>query len=134
MASALCVLTQPEAEVEYQLDHVGYLTGFGVVGDCRCGHNGVDNAKGGGIFSFERRVLNAVGFNMTGEATAQSSVSLGVWRLSCFREAIQEVDRRNCPPFLRNRLFPKSVQVSLGVLGMSEPVSVYLKDLNSREG
>ena len=38
------------------------------------------------------------------------------------------------PPCLRNRLFPKSVHASLGVVGMADPVPIYLQDFNSREG
>ena len=80
--SALGVFTRTEAEVEDQLYQVRDMTGFGVGGDGRCGHNGVDNAEGGGLFLFDQRVLDAVGFNLKGDASVQSGVSLGVWRIS----------------------------------------------------
>ena len=45
VACALVVLAWPEAAVEDQLDHVGYVAGFGVGdGDSR-GHDGLDNAE-----------------------------------------------------------------------------------------
>ena len=105
VTGALGIFTQPEAEVEAQLDQVGNYTGFGVEGDGRSVHDGVDNAEGDGLFLFDQRVLNAVGFK-TGEAYVQSDVSLGVWSLSEVGEAIQEVGHCNHPSRLRNRLFP----------------------------
>ena len=70
------------------------------------------------------------GFKLTGETSIHSGVDLGVWRLSWVGEAIQEVGRRNFPPCLRNRLLPKLIQALLGAVGMSDPVSVYLQDIN----
>ena len=63
---------------------------------------------------------------LLGETYVQSGVGLGVERLFGVREAVQEVGRRNYPPCLRNRLFLKPVYLALGVLGMSDPVSIYL--------
>ena len=97
VAGALGVFTRPEAEVDAQLDQVGDLTGFGVGGDGRCGYGGVDNAKGGGLFLFGRRFLDAVVFNLTGEAYVQSVVRLGVCKLSKVGNAIQEVGLLNRP-------------------------------------
>ena len=84
----------------------------------------MNNSEGGGIFLFDRRVLDAVGFKLTFETYVKSGVGLGVWRISWVGEAIQEVGCHNIPPCLRNQLFPKSVQASLGVVGMLKPVSV----------
>ena len=61
-------------------------------------------------------------------------MGLGVGRISWVGEAIKEVGRRNFPPCLRNRLFHKSFHLDLEVMGMSDPVSIYLQNLNSREG
>ena len=85
MAGALGVFTQPEAEVEAQCDQVGDLTGFGVVGCGHCSHDGVENAKGGGLFLFDSRVIYTVVFKLVGELSVQSGVGLGVWRLSWVR-------------------------------------------------
>ena len=52
VVEALSVFIRPEAEVEAQSYQVDHLTGFGVVGYGRCGHNGVDNTKGDSLFSF----------------------------------------------------------------------------------
>ena len=92
------------------------------------------DAEWDGLFSFDRRILQAIGFELLGETSVQSGVGLGIERISWVGEAIQEVGRRNCPPCLRNQLFPKSVHSALGVLGMLDPVSIYLQDFNSREG
>ena len=134
VAGALGVFTQSEAEVEAQGDQVGNLTGFIIGGEGCCSNNGVDNAKWDGLFLFDWSVLRAVGFELPGETYVQSGVGLGVGRLSWVRGDIQEVGRHNCPPCLRNQLFPKSVHSALGVLGMLDPVSIYLQDFNSREG
>ena len=73
-----------------------------------------------------------LGFKLIGETPVQSGVGLGVWRLFWVREATQEVGWRNYPPCLINRLFPKSAHALIGVVDMSDHVSVYLQDLNSR--
>ena len=134
VAGALGVFTQSEAEVEAQGDQVGDLPSFGIGGEGCCGDDGVDDAEWDGLFSFDRRVLQAVVFEPPVETSIQSSVGLGVERLSWVGETIQEVGCHNWPLCLRNLLFPKSVHSALGVLGMSEPVSIYLQDFNSREG
>ena len=54
------------------------MTGFGVGGGGRCGHNGLDNSEGESLFLFYRRVLDAIGFKMIGEASIQFGVGLGV--------------------------------------------------------
>ena len=46
MARALGVFAGPEAEVEFQLDQVGYVSGLWVRGGGSHGHGGLDNAKG----------------------------------------------------------------------------------------
>ena len=126
MTGALCVFTRTEAEVEAQLDQVGNMTGFGVEGGGCHGHDGLENSERDGLFLFDRRFLDVVGFKLMSEASVQSSVGLVVWRLSRVREAIQEVGFRNRPPWLIDQIFPKSVQALLGVVVMSDPVSEYL--------
>ena len=92
----------------------------------------MDDAEWDGLFLFDRRVLKTVGLKLPGKPSVQSSV--GVRRLSWVREAIQEVVCRNFPPCLRNQLFPKLVHSAIGLLGMSDPVSLYLQDFNLRKG
>ena len=82
VTGAIGVFAQPEAELESQLDQVGNMMGFIFGGDGHRGHNGLDIADGDGLFLFEWRVLNAVGFKLTGETSVQSSVGLGIWRIS----------------------------------------------------
>ena len=77
-------------------------------------------------------VLNAVCFKLPGKMSIQSGVGLGAWEIYWIREAIQEVFCRNCPPCMRNLLFPKVVPASLGTVGISEPVPTYLQYFNSR--
>ena len=79
----------------------------------------MDDANWDGLSSFGQRVLNNVGFRLMGKTSVQSGVDLGVGGLSCVGEAIQEVGRRNRPPCLRNRIFPKSVHTLLRVVVMS---------------
>ena len=55
----------------------------------------MDNTKGEGLLLFDRRVIDTVGSKLTGEASFQSGVGLGVWRISRVGEAIQEVGCRN---------------------------------------
>ena len=85
-------------------------------------------------FSFDWRVLKAVGFKLPGETCVRSGVGLGVGRIYWVGEAIQEVGCCNFSPCLRDRLFPKSFHSALVVLGVSDPVSIYLQDSNPREG
>ena len=94
----------------------------------------MNDAKGDGFFSSDRRVLNPVGFKLPEDLHAQYVVGLGVGGLPGVWEASQEVGRRNRPPCLRNQILPKSVQSALGVLGVSDPVPVNLEDLNARDG
>ena len=133
MAGVLGVFIRSEAELEAQGYQVGDLTGFGVRGEGCCGDDGVDDAEWDGHVLFDQRFLLAVGFELPGEMSVQSCVGLGIGRISWVREAIQEVGRRNCPPCLRNQLFPKSLHSALGVLGMLDPMFIYLQDFNSME-
>ena len=88
VTGALGVLIRTDSEVEAQLGQVGNVTGFWV-GDIGCRvHDEVYNDKGGGLLSLDRRVLNVVGFNLTGEASVQSGVGLFVGRISWVGEAI----------------------------------------------
>ena len=93
----------------------------------------MDDAEWDGLFLFDQRALQVVRFELPGEAPVQSGVGLGVGRLPWVVEAIQEVGPRNCPPCLGKRLFPKSIHLALGVLGLSDSVSMYIQDFNSRE-
>ena len=103
VANALGVFTFTEAEVEAQLDQVSNLMDFWVGGDGRCGHNGVDNVEGDGLFSFDRRILDVLGFKLTNETSVQSGVGLRVWRISWVGKVIQEVVRQKYPPMPKKR-------------------------------
>ena len=59
---------------------------------------------------------------------------LGVSRFSGVGQTIQEVGRCNLPRCLRNRFFPKSVSLALGVLGVPNSVAVDLEKLDARDG
>ena len=59
---------------------------------------------------------------------------LGVSRFFGVGQTIQEVGRCNCPPCLRNRLFPKLVHPALGVLGVPNSVALGLEELDVRDG
>ena len=69
----------------------------------------MDDVEWDSLFLFDWRVLDAVGFKLTGKTSVQSVVGLGVRRMSLVWESIQEVVHHNLPPCLRNRLFPKSL-------------------------
>ena len=120
------VLAQPEGKVEAQLYQVGDVTSFGVGGGGRHGHNGLNDAKGGSLLSFDRKVFYTVGFKLMVEASTHSGVGLGFWRISCVGKSIQEVGCQNRFSRLRNRLFPRLVQALLGAVGVRHLVSVYL--------
>ena len=79
MSCVLGVLSQPETEVEANLDQVGDIAGFGFSGGCRCSRIGLDDAKGGGLLFLYKFFLNAVVFKLNGEAPFQSGVVLGIW-------------------------------------------------------
>ena len=97
------------------------------------GHNGVEDSKGGGFFPSDQMVLDPVGFKLPGEMHVQYAVGLGDCWLNGVWETSQEVGCRNRPPCLRNQLLPKLVHSALGVLGMFDPVPVYLQDLDARD-
>ena len=59
---------------------------------------------------------------------------LGVGRFSGVGQTVQEVGRCNYPPCLRNRFFPKSVHLALGVLGVPNSVAIDLEELDARYG
>ena len=81
MDGALGVFVRSEAEVEAQGDQIDNLTGFGVGREGCCSNDGIDDAKQDGLFSFDRRVFNTIGFKLPGETSVQSGVGLGVRRL-----------------------------------------------------
>ena len=74
VTGSLGVIARPETEVEAQLGQVGNMLVFGFGCGGRCCHDGVDNYKGVSLFSFDQRVLDAVGFKLTDEVSVQSSV------------------------------------------------------------
>ena len=90
------------------------------------------DVEGGELFPFEWRVLDPIGFELSGELHVQYDIglvfrgTLEVWEVS------QELGRCNRPPCLRNRLLSKSVHSALGVLGLSVSVPLDLEDLDSR--
>ena len=94
----------------------------------------MDDAKGDGFFSFHRRVLDPVGLGMLGESHVQSDVVMGFEELLGVWEAIQEVGPCNHPSYLRNRLLPKLVHLTIGVLGVPDPVPIDLEYLDARDG
>ena len=118
MSDVLSVITGTEAEVESLVYQVRNMTDLLVRGCCGRGHDGVDDSKGDWFCLLVMLVLNIIGFKLAGEAAVQYSVGLGIWRFYGIGETIQEIDHCNCPPCLENQLFPKSVQVPLGVVSM----------------
>ena len=122
---ALGVFTLLDAEVEAQGDQVSDLRGLGIGGEGFYGDDGVNDTKWVGLFLFDWRSLQDVCPFQCGPGCRGAFFGRG---------AIQEVGCHNCPPCLRNQLFPKLVHSALGVLGMTDPVSIYLQGLNSREG
>ena len=54
VACKIVILTQPEAEVETQLDQVGDVAGYGVGGQVSYGHNGLYNADWDGLLTLDR--------------------------------------------------------------------------------
>ena len=134
MAYALGVFTGTKAEVEPQLDQVKNMPEFWVGGGVYRGHYGVDNAQGGGRFLLNWGIFDPASFELSGKELVQADVSLGVDFFSGFGYSIQEVGCCNLLPCLRNRFFPKSVHLALGVLGVTDPVTVGLEDFDARDG
>ena len=99
--STLGVLERPETEVQAKLDQSGNMTDFGVGGGGCHGHNGLDDAKGEDLLLLDRGVLDTVGFTMIDKAPVQSRVRLGVCKISCVKNAIQDVGHYNHLPCLR---------------------------------
>ena len=62
----------------------------------------MDDAEWDGLFLFDRRVLKTVGLKLPGKSSVQSSVGLGVRKISLVGEAIQEVGRCNISSCLIN--------------------------------
>ena len=131
---AIGAFAGPEAEVESQLDHISDLVGLGVGGGHCRGHNRVNYSQGGGFCPLDWEIFDPVGFELPGKALAKTGASLCVRGVSGIGHAIQEVGRCNCSPYLRNRLFPKSVHPALGVLGMTEPMTIDLEEFDARDG
>ena len=134
MFSVIGIVAGPESEVESKLYHVRKMGGFWGQGQCYCGQNGVDYAKGDDILFIEIRFLDAVFFNRTGEAPVQFGVVLGVWGVYWFREAIEEVGCHNRPPCINKQLFSKSVQALIVLVSMAYYMYVHTEDLEYREG
>ena len=94
----------------------------------------VHNSQGDGIFSLDRRIFEPICLEFLCETLVKPSVCLGVRQFPGVRKTIQEVGRCNCPPCLRNQLFPKLVHPALGVLGVPNSVAVDLEELDARDG
>ena len=110
------------------------MVGSDVRGGSCLGENGVHNSQGGGLFSSDGGIFEPVGLEFLCEALVGPGVCLGVSRFSGAGQTIQEVGRCNRPPCLRNRFFPKSVHLALGVLVVPNLVAVYLEELDVRDG
>ena len=54
------------------------MLGIWVRGGGSCGHNGLDDAQGGGFFTLDGRIFDPISFELTGEAPVQAGVRLGV--------------------------------------------------------
>lgn len=94
----------------------------------------MDYTKGDKILSLDMGFLIAICLEFSVKAYLQAGVDLGIRIFSMTREDIQEVGCQNHIPFPRNRLFPKPVQVPLGVVVMTEYLTIKLEDIKSREG
>ena len=133
VAGALRVFVGLEAEVEANGDQVVDVVGSGVGGGSCRGNDGVHDSQGGGLFLSDRGVFKTIGLELLREALVKPGVCLGVGRFSGVGQIIQEVGRRNRPPCLRNRFFPKLVNPALGVLGVPNSVALDLEKLGARD-
>ena len=94
----------------------------------------MDNAQRGRLFFFKWGVFDPIYFELPGKALVQSNVRLEIRGISRVGESNQEVSHCNHPPCLRKQLLPKSVHSALGVLGMTDLLTVDLEDLDGRDG
>ena len=85
VTGALGIFTQPEAEVEAQLDQVGNVPGLWVGGGGSCGHNGMEDTHGGGFYPIDWGIFYPINFELAGGALVQSDVSLVVGGIYGFR-------------------------------------------------
>ena len=77
MACKLGIFAGPKTELEPQLDQVDNMPGsWGGGGGCH-GHDGVDDAQGGGLFPLDWGIFDPVSFEFLGKARVQSNVRLG---------------------------------------------------------
>ena len=53
VARSLGVVTGLESELEAHLDQISNMAGFRVVGGGSCGHDGLDDSKGGGLLMLD---------------------------------------------------------------------------------
>ena len=133
VAGTLRVFAGPEAEVEADGDQVENVVGSGVRGGSCLVNDGVHNSQGGGLFLSDGGIFEPVGLELLREALVEPGTCLGIGRFYGVRQTIKEVGRCNRPPCLRNRFFPKSVHLALGVLGVPNLVAVDLEDPNARD-
>ena len=110
------------------------MVGSGFRGGICRGNDGVHDFQGGCLFSSDGRIFEPIGLELPRESLVKPGVCLRVRGFSGVGQTIQEVRRCNCPPYLRNRLFPKSVHLALGVLGVPNTVAVDLEELYMRYG
>ena len=104
--------------------------GLGVVCVDYCGQNGVNYSQRDSFSPLGWGIYDTVGFELSGEALVETSVSLWVRGGSGIGQAIQEVGHCNIPPCLINLLFPKSVHMVLGVPGVMDPVAGDLEEFD----
>ena len=134
VAGVLNVFTRPEAEVEANGDQVVDVVGSGVVGAGCSSADGVNYSQGDGFFSLDGGILDPIGLEFPCEALVDPGVCLRVGWFYGVGKTIQGVGRCNCPPCLRNRFFPISVHLALGVLGVPNTVAVDSEELDVRDG
>ena len=81
VALSLGVLAGPEAGIESQLVQGEDVAGFGVEGRGSCGHDRMDDAKGGGLLTLNGGIFNPINFEFMGKEPVQDGVSLGIGRI-----------------------------------------------------
>ena len=78
VARSLGLFAGPEAKVEAQLGQVGDVPGPWVGGGGSRGHNGLEDAQGGGVFPLDWGFFNPISFELSVEVIVQADVGLGV--------------------------------------------------------
>ena len=76
VASAIGLVTGPQADVEAQLEQVGDVVDLGVGGGYCRDQNGVNNSRGGGFYLPDWVILDPVGLELRGETLVNTGVNL----------------------------------------------------------